>query len=116
LGMRSCLILIASMLPNPWRRSISCPRWYISSAGVSTDGTAGMDVVVVAPVAALAHLKKEKCHSHIYISNLCNSKYAKCTRRPAGTSTDLSKERQHRYIPTYFHNVRIYSCKTKMQN
>jgi hypothetical protein len=62
------------------------------------------------------HLKCKKCHSHIYISNLCNSKYVKCTRRPAGTSTDLSKERQHRYIPTYFHNVRICSRKTKMQN
>jgi hypothetical protein len=62
------------------------------------------------------HLKCQKCHSHIYISNLCNSKYVKCTCRPAGTSTDLSKERQHRYIPTYFHNVRIYSRKTKMQN
>ena len=63
-----------------------------------------------------SHLKCQKCHSHIYISNLCNSKYVKCTCRPAGTSTDLSKERQHRYIPTYFHNVRIYSRKTKMQN
>ena len=71
---------------------------------------------VIGVIINFLHLKCQKCHSHIYISNLCNSKYVKCTRRPAGTSTDLSKERQHRYIPTYFHNVRIYSRKTKMQN